>query len=69
LNFSKPGFRPPSDTENNTKSVSLSAEDYKRDPWLELAFKYINRNQSSDFTEIKESIALGWAKESASDKR
>jgi hypothetical protein len=59
----------PSDTEKNDKPISLSAEDYKKYPWLELAFKYITGNQASDFKEIKKSIALGWAKETASDKR
>ena len=55
----------PSDIEDKTESASLSAEDYKKYPWLELARKYINGNQSSEFAEIKKSIAMGWAKEAA----
>ena len=49
------------------ESVSLSTEDYKKYPWLELARKYKNGNQSSDFREIKKSIAMGWAKETGVD--
>jgi len=52
----------PSDIEDKTESASLSAEDYKKYPWLDLARKYINGNQSSEFAEIKKSIAMGWAK-------
>jgi hypothetical protein len=53
----------PSDIEDKTESASLSAEDYKKYPWLNLARKYINGKQSSEFAEIKKSIAMGWAKE------
>jgi hypothetical protein len=53
----------PSDTGVENESVSLSAEDYKKYPWLELARRHKNGNQSSDFREIKKSIAMGWAKE------
>jgi len=55
----------PSDTGVENESVSLSREDYKKYPWLELARKHKNGNQSSDFKEIKKSIAMGWAKEVA----
>jgi hypothetical protein len=55
----------PTDVEDKNESVSLSAEDYKKYPWLELARQYMNGNQSSDFAEIKKSIAKGWAKETA----
>jgi hypothetical protein len=58
----------PSDTVDKNASLSLSAEDYKKYPWLELARKYINGKQSSDFTEIKKSIAMGWAKETAASR-
>ena len=64
----------PSDMEEKMGSASLSLEDYDKYPWLELARKYKNGSQSSDFAEIKKSIALGWAKETivnqqAPDKR
>ena len=55
----------PSDVEAKMESVSLSAEDYKNYPWLDLARKYMNGNKSSDLEEIKKSIAMGWAKETA----
>jgi asparagine synthetase B (glutamine-hydrolysing) len=57
----------PSDTGSQNESVSLSTEDYKKYPWLELARRYKNGNQSSDFKEIKKSIAKGWAKETGVD--
>ena len=57
----------PSDMVDKNGSLSLSAEDYKKYPWLELARKYKNGNQSSDFREIKKSIAMGWAKETGVD--
>ena len=53
----------PSDIEDKTESASLSAEDYKKYPWLNSARRYINGKQSSEFEEIKNSIAMGWAKE------
>jgi hypothetical protein len=55
----------PYDVEDKNESVSVSAEDYKKYPWLELARQYMNGNKSSDFEEIKKSIAMGWAKETA----
>ena len=55
----------PSDKGVENESVSLSMEDYKKYPWLELARKHKNGNLSSDFREIKKSIAMGWAKEVA----
>ena len=55
----------PSDTDIENESASLSLEDYKKYPWLELARKYKNASQSSDFAEIKKSIALGWANETS----
>jgi hypothetical protein len=55
----------PADVEDKKESVSLSAEDYKKYPWLDLARKYMSGNKSSDFAEIKKSIAKGWAKETA----
>ena len=55
----------PSDVDDKKESVSLSAEDYKKYPWLEFSRKYINGNQSSEFAEIRKSIAMGWAKETA----
>lgn len=55
----------PSDVEDKMESVSLSAEDYKNYPWLDLARKYMNGNKSSDLEEIKKSMAMGWAKETA----
>ncbi len=55
----------PFDVEDKKESGSLSAEDYKKYPWLELSRQYMNGNQSSDFAEIKKSIAMGWAKETA----
>jgi hypothetical protein len=58
----------PSFTEDKNESDSLSSEDYKKYPWLNLARTYINRNQSADFAEIKKSIAMGWAKEASSDR-
>jgi hypothetical protein len=58
----------PSDTGVENESVSLSTEDYKKYPWLELARKFKNGSQSSDFREIKKSIAMGWAKEVALDR-
>lgn len=53
----------PSDTDIENESASLSLEDYKKYPWLELARKYKNGNPSSDFREIKKSIGMGWATE------
>ncbi len=53
----------PSDTEDKNESALLSSEDYEKYPWLKLARKYINISQSSDFIDIKKSIAMGWAKE------
>ena len=58
----------PSDTVDKYGSLSLSAEDYKKYPWLELARKYVDGKQSSDFSEIKKSIAMGWAKETAASR-
>ena len=55
----------PSAMDDKNGSVSLFAEDYKNYPWLKLARKYISGNQSSDFADIKKSIAMGWAKENA----
>ena len=55
----------PSDVDDKKESVSLSAEDYEKYPWLEFSRKYINGNQSSEFAEIRKSIAMGWAKETA----
>jgi len=55
----------PSDIEDKNGLLSLSAEDYKKYAWLDLARKYINGNQSSELADIKKSIAMGWAKEVA----
>jgi hypothetical protein len=55
----------PSDIEDKNGLLALSAEDYKKYAWLDLARKYINGNQSSELAEIKKSIAMGWAKEAA----
>ncbi len=55
----------PSDTGVKNESAALSMEDYKKYPWLELARKYKNGNPSSDFREIKKSIAMGWATETS----
>ena len=58
----------PSDVDDKKESVSLSAEDYEKYPWLEFSRKYINGNQSSEFAEIRKSIAMGWAKAVALDR-
>jgi len=53
----------PSDIEEKMESDSLSSEDYKKYPWLEIARDCNVAQQSSDWHEIQKSITSGWAEE------